>query len=230
MKGLSAPQCSFWPENGKHCDGTEGTASEVTGSCNNSQWCFYFPLVQPWKQLVWGLNKSAVCNLLLLTLLKHGSSKQNCVECVLVHIVLVHTCTHALSHTHTHSGRRPLWNTVLVGYNVVAFWVSCLGLGTSILLSPVTAWPSWKLCYQSTFPTGNRRQRSWDEVQPGALCSCCLPSAGCTPSFFLLSSCCFGIKWLSREWQRTRWLRHICQHSGKSSEFLEPSFNISKYA
>lgn len=227
MNGLSAPQCSFWPENGKHCDGTEGTASEVTGSCSNSQWCFYFPLVQPWKQLFWGLNKSAVCNS-LLTFLKHGSSKQNCVECVHVHTVLVHMCTHS-SLTHTYPGTRPLWNTISVWYNFAAFWVSCLGLGTNILLSPVTDWPSWKLCSQSTFPTRNRRQRSWDEVQPGALCSCCLPSAGCAPSFSLLHSCCwcFGIKVTQ---QRTRWLRHICQHSGKGSDFLEPSFSVSKYA
>lgn len=43
MNGLSAPQCSFWPENGKHCHGTEGTASEVTGSCKQQPVMLLFP-------------------------------------------------------------------------------------------------------------------------------------------------------------------------------------------
>lgn len=232
MNGLSAPQRSFWPENGKYRDGTEGTASEVTGSCSNSQWCFYFPLVQLCKQLVWGLNKSAVCLQLVVVDFAQTRLVQTklCGVCVCAHTARTHV--HTCSHSHTHSGTRPLQNTISVWYNTVASRVSCLGLCTNIILSPVTAWPSWKLCSQGTFPTRNRRQRSWDEVQPDALCSCCFPSAGCAPSFSLLSACCwcFGIKWLSREWQRTRWLRHICQHSGKGSDFLEPSFSISKYA
>lgn len=59
-----------------------------------------------------------------------------CVECVHVHTVLVHMCTH--THSYTHSGTRPLQNTISIWYNAVVSLlglVSCLGLGTlSILL------------------------------------------------------------------------------------------------
>lgn len=33
---LSAPDCSFWPANGKLCGGAEGVASEITRSSSNS--------------------------------------------------------------------------------------------------------------------------------------------------------------------------------------------------
>lgn len=83
-------------------------------------------------------------------------------ECVHAHTVLTHMCAHAHTHTHTHIpalAHSKIHFFLSVWYNTFAPQVSCFGLCTMVLLSPVTARPSRKLYFQSTLPTSNTNVR-----------------------------------------------------------------------
>lgn len=109
----------------------------------------------------------------LLTLPKCLVQTKPCAS-VCMHTQCLHTCVHMLTHTRTHIpvlAHSKIHFFLSVWYNTFAPQVSCFGLCTMVLRSPVTAWPSRKLYFQSTLPTSNtniRRAGTRSSLVPSA--------------------------------------------------------------